>query len=129
MPKSLSLQAEAELDEIVKLVGMDALSAEDRLTLEIARSIREDYLQQNAFEDTDSFSSLEKQYAMGSLIFYFRREAAQALQQGADIEAIADLPVREQIGRAKSVPEGETAAVYADIRNEIDRQLASLVRV
>ncbi|MBR5446126.1 MAG: V-type ATP synthase subunit A [Clostridia bacterium] len=123
------LQAEAELDEIVKLVGMDALSAEDRLTLEIARSIREDYLQQNAFEDTDSFSSLEKQYAMGSLIFYFRREAAQALQQGADIEAIADLPVREQIGRAKSVPEGETAAVYADIRNEIDRQLASLVRV
>ncbi|MBR4961635.1 MAG: V-type ATP synthase subunit A [Clostridia bacterium] len=123
------LQAEAELDEIVKLVGVDALSSEDRLTLEIARSIREDYLQQNAFEDTDSFSSLEKQYAMGSLIFYFRKEALEALQRGADIEAIAGLPVREQIGRAKSVPEGETAAVYAEIRSEIDRQLAGLVRV
>jgi len=123
------LQAEAELDEIVKLVGVDALSAEDRLTLEIARSIREDYLQQNAFVDTDSYSSLEKQYAMASLIFYFRKEALDALKQGADIEAIADLPVRERIGRAKDVPEADVDAVYSDIRNDIDKQLSGLVGV
>jgi len=123
------LQAEAELDEIVKLVGVDALSPEDRLTLEIARSIREDYLQQNAFEETDSFSSLEKQYAMGALIFYFQKEALEALQKGADIEAIADLPVRERIGRAKSTPESDVDAVFSDIRNDIDRELSALVEV
>ncbi|MBQ8641214.1 MAG: V-type ATP synthase subunit A [Clostridia bacterium] len=120
------LQAEAELDEIVRLVGVDALSGEDRLTLEIARSFREDYLQQNAFEDVDAFSSLDKQFAMASLIFYFRKKALEALQRGADIEAIAGLPVRERIGRARSTPEGEVAAVFSDIRADIDRQLAAL---
>lgn len=120
------LQAEAELDEIVKLVGVDALSGEDRLTLEIARSIREDYLQQNAFVDTDAYASLDKQYAMASLLFYFRSKALEALERGADIDAIAALPVRERIGRAKDIPEAEVTAAFADIRNDIDKQLGEV---
>ena len=76
---STILQEEAGLDEIVKLVGVDALSPTDRLTLEVARSVREDFLQQNAFSDTDSYSSLKKQYAILSLILYFRDRALDAL--------------------------------------------------
>lgn len=120
------LQAEAELDEIVKLVGVDALSPEDRLTLEIARSIREDYLQQNAFVDTDAFTSLNKQYKMASLLFTFRDKALTALERGADIEKISVLPVRERIGRAKSVPEDEVDAVFSDILNDMDKQLGEV---
>ena len=121
------LQAEAELDEIVKLVGVDALSPEDRLTLEVARSIREDFLQQDAFNLDDSYCSLQKQFDMVSLIFYFRTQALEALKKGADIEKIAVLESREQIGRAKNVPEAEYKAVFAEIRNQIDRELAALV--
>lgn len=121
------LQAEAELDEIVKLVGVDALSPEDRLTLEVARSIREDFLQQDAFNLDDSYCSLQKQFEMVGLIFYFRAQALEALKKGADIEKIAMLDSREQIGRAKNVPEAEYKAVFAEIRSQIDRELASLV--
>lgn len=121
------LQAEAELDEIVKLVGVDALSPEDRLTLEVARSIREDFLQQDAFNLDDSYCSLQKQCDMVSLIFYFRAQALEALKKGADIEKIAVLDAREQIGRAKNVPEAEYKAVFAEIRGAIDRELAALV--
>ena len=83
---STILQEEAGLDEIVKLVGVDALSPTDRLTLEVARSVREDFLQQNAFSDTDSYSSLKKQYAILSLMLYFRDRALNALGKGAEIE-------------------------------------------
>ncbi len=121
------LQAEAELDEIVKLVGVDALSPEDRLTLEVARSIREDFLQQDAFNPDDSYCSLQKQFEMVGLIFYFRAQALEALKKGADIEKIAMLDSREQIGRAKNVPEAEYKAVFAEIRSQIDRELAALV--
>ena len=121
------LQAEAELDEIVKLVGVDALSPEDRLTLEVARSIREDFLQQDAFNPDDAYCSLQKQCDMVSLIFYFRAQALEALKKGADIEKIAVLDAREQIGRAKNVPEAEYKAVFAEIRGAIDRELAALV--
>ena len=121
------LQAEAELDEIVKLVGVDALSPEDRLTLEVARSIREDFLQQDAFNLDDSYCSLQKQFEMLGLIFYFRAQALEALKKGADIEKIAMLDSREQIGRAKNVPEAEYKAVFAEIRSQIDRELAALV--
>ena len=121
------LQAEAELDEIVKLVGVDALSPEDRLTLEVARSIREDFLQQDAFNLDDSYCSLQKQFEMVGLIFYFRAQALEALKKGADIEKIAMLGSREQIGRAKNVPEAEYKAVFAEIRSQIDRELAALV--
>ena len=92
MEVSRILQSESELDEIVKLVGVDALSPEDRLTLEIARSIREDFLQQNAFVETDSYASLDKQFALVELIFYFRERAAEALIKGADIDKLSSLP-------------------------------------
>ena len=121
------LQAEAELDEIVKLVGVDALSPEDRLTLEVARSLREDFLQQDAFNPDDAYCSLQKQCDMVSLIFYFRAQALEALKKAADIEKIAVLDAREQIGRAKNVPEAEYKAVFAEIRGAIDRELAALV--
>ena len=93
---STILQEEAGLDEIVKLVGVDALSPTDRLTLEVARSVREDFLQQNAFSDTDSYSSLKKQYAILSLILYFRDRALDALGKGADIEKLSSLACRER---------------------------------
>lgn len=122
------LQQESELDEIVKLVGVDALSAEDRLTLEVARSVREDFLQQDAFSDTDSYTSLAMQYGMLSLILYFRDRALDSVKRGADIEKLSVLPVRERIGRAKNVSESDYKAVFADIREEIDSSLAELVR-
>lgn len=122
------LQQESELDEIVKLVGVDALSAEDRLTLEVARSVREDFLQQDAFSDTDSYTSLAMQYGMLSLILYFRDRALDSVKRGADIEKLSVLPVRERIGRAKNVSESDFKAVFADIREEIDSSLAELVR-
>ncbi len=123
------LQEEADLQEIVKLVGMDALSAEDRLKLDVAQSIREDFLQQNAFVDVDSYTSLEKQHAMLRLIFLFADEGKRAIEAGADIEDIATLPVHESIGRAKSVPEStfktEFAAIEAQITSEMDRLIKS----
>ncbi len=122
------LQEEAELEEIVKLVGVDALSPTDRLTLEVAQSVREDYLQQNAFSDTDSYTPMEEQFALVSLILYFRDSALEALDKGADIQRIADLPVRERIGRAKAAPADKFEEEYADIRREIDRQLDALCR-
>ncbi len=117
------LQEENSLEEIVKLVGVDALSPEDRLTLELARSIREDFLQQNAFEDNDSYTDLKKQAALIELIFSFGDKAAKAIADGADIEKISDLPVRERIGRAKSMPVSE----YASIDMQIGKELAALV--
>ena len=121
------LQEESELDEIVKLVGMDALSANDRLTLEVARSIREDFLQQNAFEDVDSYTPLKKQDDMMKLILYFYEKASEALTKGADIEDISSLAVREQIGRAKSVDNENYTAHFDSIRKEIDKQLEEAV--
>ena len=99
------LQEESELDEIVRLVGADALSFKDRLTLETAKSIREDYLHQNAFHEVDTFTSLEKQYKILKLIYDFNRLAMDALDKDADFNDIINLPVREKIGRAKYVPE------------------------
>ena len=123
---STILQEEAGLDEIVKLVGVDALSPRDRLTLEVARSVREDFLQQNAFSDTDSYSSLKKQYAILSLILYFRDRALDALGKGADIEKLSSLACREKIGRAKDADPETYEAVYASVRSEIDSECASL---
>ena len=123
---STILQEEAGLDEIVKLVGVDALSPTDRLTLEVARSVREDFLQQNAFSDTDSYSSLKKQYAILSLILYFRDRALDALGKGADREKLSSLACREKIGRAKDADPETYEAVYASVRSEIDSECASL---
>lgn len=121
------LQAENELQEIVKLVGMDALSADDRLTLELAQSIREDFLQQNAFDEDDSFTELEKQAALIELIFSFGEKASKAVAAGADVERIANLPVRESIGRAKAVPFAEYKKAYAEIDARISEELNALI--
>ncbi len=121
------LQEESELQEIVRLVGVDALSASDRLTLEAARSIREDFLHQNAFHDVDTYTSLKKQYRLLKLILSFYYKGREALEKGADMEKLFALPVREQIGRAKYVAEKEVDSVYAAIEKELDRQVESLI--
>ncbi len=116
------LQEEAQLDEIVRLVGMDALSPSNRLTMETAKSIREDYLHQNAFHEIDTFASLEKQQDMLRLILEFDALARDALDKNVDIEDILALQVREQIGRAKYIPESEMSRfddVLAEIKNEM----------
>ncbi len=122
-----TLQEEESLNEIVKLVGVDALSAEDRLTLESARSIREDFLQQNAFEGDDSYTTLRKQCTMMELIFTFEDKARRAVDAGADIEKLSVLPVRERIGRFKSTPEASYAAEAEKITSEITEALDKLV--
>lgn len=118
------LQEEAELEEIVKLVGMDALSASDRLKLEAARSIREDYLHQNAFHDVDTYTSLDKQYAMMCAILNFYEKADAALKNGGDINRIVSLPVREKIGRLKYTAEDKVADELKDILARLDSELA-----
>ncbi len=119
------LQEEAELEEIVKLVGMDALSAPDRLTLETARSVREDYLHQNAFHETDTYTSLDKQYYMMSALMEYYVRSQTAVKNGADIEKIVALPSRERIGRLKYVAEDKVKAEYdsivAQLAEELDR--------
>ena len=111
----LLLQEEAELDEIVKLVGMDALSAPDRLKLEAARSIREDFLHQDAFHEVDTFTSLKKQHMMMLLVLAYYDQAGEALNKGVNIERLVNLPVRETIGRFKYTPEGELDKAYDNI--------------
>lgn len=119
------LQQEAELDEIVRLVGIDALSWKDRLTLEAARSIREDYLHQNAFDQVDTYTSLNKQYLMLQLILNFLDRGQKSLEEGVSLSSIISLPVREQIGRAKYIPEGELIR-FDEIANELSSQMAAL---
>ena len=122
------LQEEAELEEIVKLVGMDALSAPDRLALEAARSIREDYLHQNAFHETDTYTSLDKQFYMMSAIIVFYDKAISALDDGANIETIVSLPCRERIGRLKYVAEENVKAEYESILKQVTDELDEAVR-
>ena len=95
------LQEEAELEEIVKMVGMDALSPSDRLKMEAARSIREDFLHQNSFHEIDTYSSLKKQYLLMKLVLSFYEESSKALAEGASMNKLISMPVREQIGRFK----------------------------
>ena len=121
------LQEEASLNEIVKMVGMDALSPKDRLKMEAARSIREDFLHQNSFDEIDTYTSLKKQYYMMKLVYAYYEEGARALDQGADINALVKLPAREQIGRYKYTPEKEIDGAYQKITEELSRQMADLV--
>ena len=122
------LQVESELEEIVKLVGYDSLSPSDRLILEAARSIREDYLQQNAFDDTDAYTSLEKQYGILKIILNFYNESLHALENGVQISHILKMPVREKIARAKYIPEEEIEDYINDITGELTRTLNHLMR-
>ena len=123
----LLLQQEAELEEIVKLVGYDSLSAPDRLTLESARSVREDYLQQNAFDDTDTYTSNKKQYMMLKMIMAFSKECRSALSNGVKVEKLFALPVSEKIARAKYVPEDQFEAYFKDTLAEIETSVANVV--
>ena len=122
------LQEEAELEEIVKLVGMDALSAPDRLKLEAARSIREDFLHQNAFHEVDTYTPLDKQHMMMQLVLQYFDKSMQALEKGVSVEKLVSLPVRERIGRFKYVQsnrqEDEYQAVIHQLAKEIDEAAA-----
>ncbi|MBE6863689.1 MAG: V-type ATP synthase subunit A [Ruminococcus flavefaciens] len=122
------LHDEAELKEIVKLIGMDALSASDRLKMETARSIREDFLHQLAFHEVDTYTSLKKQLFMMKLILNFNDEANEAVKNGADIEEVSTLPVREKIGRFKYVPEEKTDEEFSRLSVEISSELDDLLR-
>ena len=118
------LSDEASLDEIVKLVGMDALSPSDRLKMEAARSIREDFLHQLAFHEIDTYTSLKKQCFMMKLMLMYYDRSLDALNKGADIEKIAALPVREAIGRFKYVKEEDIDKEFAEIDERLSSELA-----
>ncbi|NLM51721.1 MAG: V-type ATP synthase subunit A [Firmicutes bacterium] len=120
------LQEEADLEEIVRLVGQDALSKRERLTLETARSIREDFLHQNSFHEVDTYASLEKQYKMMKLIMLFHQEALRAIDRGADLQEILELGVREQIARARYIVE-EDLAQFEKIEAAIREQIAEVI--
>lgn len=121
------LQEEAELEEIVKLVGMDALGANDRLKLETARSIREDFLHQNAFHEIDTYTSMKKQLLMMKLILSYYDKSAEALKSGADINGLSILPARERIGRFKVQPEENIESEYNDILDNLDRDIQNVL--
>jgi V/A-type H+-transporting ATPase subunit A len=121
------LQEEAELEEIVRLVGMDALSIGDRLKIEAARSLREDFLQQDAFNEVDTYTSGSKQAKMIQMVFMYYDLARDALEQGADFSAIESLPVREEIGRMKYIPENEFDLRAAQIQENLKSQIAKAV--
>ena len=122
------LQTEAELNEIVQLVGVDALSHSDRLILETARSIREDFLHQNSFHEVDTYTSLHKQYRMMKLILTFYKEANEAIKQGVTIQKLTKMDVIERIGRAKYVEEMNVDKSYDEIEREIKTEVAELIR-
>jgi V/A-type H+-transporting ATPase subunit A len=116
------LQLEAELKEIVRLVGLEALSLEERVILETARSLREDFLQQNAFHEVDTFCSLKKQYLILRLIMTFHELALKACQAGRTPEDVSSVPVREKIARAKYIPEQQLTEI-TKIEQELKEQL------
>jgi len=120
------LQEESELDEIVRLVGIDALSYRDRLTLECTRSIREDYLHQNAYHEVDTYSSPKKQYLLLKTILSFYEKSLVALQEDASFSKLVSLPVREQIGRMKYVPEHEIETRCEEISRQMSEQIRAL---
>ncbi len=122
------LQEEAELEEIVKLVGMDALSAPDRLKLEAARSIREDFLHQDAFHEVDTYTPLEKQFAMMELVMEYYDECAKALEKGAPVDGLVGLSVREQIGRFKYVEAEKAEEAAENIRRELSSEIGTLLQ-
>ncbi len=119
------LQEEAGLEEIVSLVGIDALSQKDRLTLETAKAIREDYLHQNAFHEIDTYASLEKQKRMLNLILDFHKLGVDALYKNVDIEDIMELSVREKIGRSKYIEESKMTE-FDEIEKEMKKQFGGL---
>ena len=120
------LQEESGLNEIVRLVGMDALSPEDRLTMETAKSIREDYLHQDAFNDVDTYASLQKQFAMLKLILDCHTLCRDALDKGADLDDLLAINSRELIGRCKYIPENEKGR-FEEIGRQMAQEISALI--
>ena len=121
------LQQESELQEIVRLVGQDALSPADRLTMETAKMIREDFLQQNAFVDIDSYSEYRRQFLLLGLILHYDAECRDALEKNAPMQKLFAIPARVDIGRAKSVPSDEYEQVYAKIAADMTAQIKEII--
>ena len=119
------LQEEAELNEIVQMVGMDALSPTDRLKMEAARSIREDFLHQNSFHEIDTYTPLRKQYLMMKLVLAFYEKSVDALNKGADMNALIAMPVREKIGRYKYTTDVDIESEYKNVEEELDKEVAA----
>ncbi|NCB92200.1 MAG: V-type ATP synthase subunit A [Clostridia bacterium] len=120
------LQEESELEEIVKMVGMDALSSHDRLKMEAARSIREDFLHQNSFHEIDTYTSLKKQLLMMKLVIAFYEQSLEALEQGQGIQGLIKMPVRERIGRYKYTHEDALDQEYEATCKDLAEQIANL---
>ena len=118
------LQEEAELEEIVKMVGMDALSPIDRLKMEAARSIREDFLHQNSFHEIDTYTPLQKQFRMMKLVLAFYEQSKKALEGGASIQNLIKMPVREQIGRFKYTKAEDVEKEYQAVLDELAKEVA-----
>jgi len=118
------LEEESQLLEVVRLVGIDALSREERLVLETAKSIREDFLHQNAFHEVDTYASMDKQFKMLRNILTFHHTAKDALRRGADIKKLFELPIRENIARMRYVSEDKLDSLdqlEAEIRSQINK--------
>ncbi len=122
------LQQEASLNEIVQLVGKDSLSPADQLTLETARMVREDFLQQNSFVDIDSFSTYDRQKKLLAMILDYDKLCRAAIAKDAPVADLFVIPARERIGRAKSVPADEYVQVYADISASMEKEIDEVVR-
>ena len=118
------LQDEAQLEEIVKMVGMDALSAPDRLKMEAARSIREDFLHQNSFHEIDTYTPLRKQYLMMRLVLAFYDQCSEALKNGSSINDLLKMAVRERIGRYKYTPDEKIETEYEAVKAELAAEIA-----
>jgi V/A-type H+-transporting ATPase subunit A len=121
------LQDESELEEIVKMVGMDALSPSDRLKMEAARSIREDFLHQNSFHEVDTYTSLRKQYLMMNLVIAFYEHSVDALEKGASVQKLINMEVREKIGRFKYTLEDNLEEEYKKISEELATEIANVL--
>lgn len=109
------------------MVGIDSLSSQDQLKLESARSVREDFLQQNSFDEADTYTSIEKQYYLLSLIMELHEEGIQALAEGADFSKLNDLAVKEKIARYKTIPEEEAKQQYESLQREIRESVGALI--
>lgn len=122
------LQEEASLNEIVRLVGADALAPAEQLTLATAKMIREDFLQQNSFVDIDSYSETERQYMLMGMILDFDVLARAAIANGTELNKLLAIPAKEKIGRAKTVPAEEYKAVYTQIAAEMKAQIEEIAQ-
>lgn len=121
------LEKESELEEIVRLVGIESLSSQDRLVLLVAKMIREDFLHQNAYHDIDTYSAIDKQYKMIKTIIYFYNQAQYYLKMGADITKLENVAVMEKIARMKYIPSDKIDQIDM-IEKEIDNEFSSLIK-